>query len=88
MSIGAIAIICTVVGSLLGAGALVARAVSKWAEAVAGLRKEIVDLRLEVERARGADRLEVHQAIADALAKHTDGCPLRGIPHGPWVAEG
>jgi hypothetical protein len=75
MSVAAIAVTCTVFLGLLSAGALVARAVRAWAAEVAALRQEIAALRIDMERARGADRIEVHTLIADAIKSHKAECP-------------
>jgi hypothetical protein len=78
MSANAIVLlVCGVSGALLTAGGLVARAVRTWAGEVGGLRSEIADYRLEMEQARGADRLEVREVMGAELRQHVAECPAR-----------
>lgn len=82
-----IAAICALAVALITAGTLIARTVRGWAAEVATLRKEFTagvakleaglsELRLEMERARTADRLEARKLIKDHAGECQNWSPI------------
>jgi cell division protein FtsX len=76
MTTNAIVAVCVVGTALVGVGMMVAKAVNTFAAKIEELKEAMSQLRLEIEKGRSEDRLEVRSLITEAIKECRQSCQL------------